>query len=390
MILLLSGIAGVARGLEHEGFAVQEDSLPDLSSMRAVRAAVDRTRPTAVVVASALDDAERCESDPDRAFRENAENLIHVAAAAMEFAARPVLVSTAEVFGGRGGPWSESDEPSPLSTCARTRLQGEEFLVRAAKDALIVRTGPVVSAAHAEIEPADDEWVSPIAPFDLGRAIAVLIAAGARGVFHAATRDEPVTRAAYTDEIRAALGLPRRLARKGRALSRRAVYAKRPTLDPGKLEMYLKEPLRPWRDALPELRGREKVEESKENTMGHRQDVRRVDKPWGHEIIWAQTDRYVGKVLFIKAGERLSLQYHEKKDETVHVLTGKMVFEVGPKDAAREDLIMKPGDSYRITPFTVHRMIALEDTQILEASTPELDDVVRLEDKYGRAGTSSP
>ncbi|MCK6551883.1 cupin domain-containing protein [Myxococcota bacterium] len=124
--------------------------------------------------------------------------------------------------------------------------------------------------------------------------------------------------------------------------------------------------------------------------MGHRQTVRRVDKPWGHEIIWAQTDRYVGKILFVKAGERLSLQYHEKKDETVYVLSGKMVFEVGPKDKLREDLVMKAGDSYHITPHTTHRMIALEDTEILEASTPELDDVVRLEDKYGRAGTKAP
>ncbi|MFO0724596.1 MAG: cupin domain-containing protein [Myxococcota bacterium] len=124
--------------------------------------------------------------------------------------------------------------------------------------------------------------------------------------------------------------------------------------------------------------------------MGQRQEVRRVEKPWGHEIIWAHAERYVGKLLFIKAGERLSLQYHQQKDETVYVLSGKMVFEVGAKDAPREDLILKPGDSYRITPFTVHRMIALEDTQVLEASTPELDDVVRLEDKYGRQGTSAP
>ena len=124
--------------------------------------------------------------------------------------------------------------------------------------------------------------------------------------------------------------------------------------------------------------------------MGKRHDVRRVDKPWGHEIIWAHTDRYVGKLLFVKAGERLSLQYHERKDETVYVLSGKMVFEVGPKDSPREDLIMKAGDAYHITPYTTHRMIALEDTQILESSTPEIDDVVRLEDKYGRAGTSAP
>ena len=124
--------------------------------------------------------------------------------------------------------------------------------------------------------------------------------------------------------------------------------------------------------------------------MGHVQEVRRVDKPWGHEIIWGHTERYVGKILFIKAGERLSLQYHEVKDETVYLLSGKMLLEVGPKDGDIEDVVMKPSDSYRITPHTVHRMIAIEDTQVIEASTPELDDVVRLEDKYGREGTSAP
>jgi quercetin dioxygenase-like cupin family protein len=124
--------------------------------------------------------------------------------------------------------------------------------------------------------------------------------------------------------------------------------------------------------------------------MGHPQPVRRVDKPWGHESIWAVSERYVGKLLFIRAGERLSLQYHVQKDETVYVLSGKMVFEVGPVGGPRDDLILKPGDAFRITPHTVHRMIAIEDTQVLEASTPELDDVVRLEDKYGRQGTSQP
>lgn len=124
--------------------------------------------------------------------------------------------------------------------------------------------------------------------------------------------------------------------------------------------------------------------------MGHRQEVRRVEKPWGHELIWAHTEQYVGKVLFIKKGEALSLQYHEKKDETVFVFSGRMVFEVGDRDGPREELTLGPGDSYRVTPYTVHRMRAVEDTQVFEASTPELDDVVRLEDKYGRQGTSKP
>lgn len=109
----------------------------------------------------------------------------------------------------------------------------------------------------------------------------------------------------------------------------------------------------------------------------------RVEKPWGYELIWAHTDRYVGKLLHIKAGERLSLQYHVKKDETVHVQRGQMRFIV-EEDGVMIELLMNPGDSYHIRPGTKHRMVAVTDCDVLEASTPELDDVVRLEDKYGR------
>lgn len=116
-----------------------------------------------------------------------------------------------------------------------------------------------------------------------------------------------------------------------------------------------------------------------------RVEVKKVEKPWGHELIWAHTDRYVGKVLHIKAGESLSLQYHERKDETIHVLRGRMVFLVreGEEELRREEL--QEGMSFRIRPGTRHRMEAITDCDLLEASTPELDDVVRLEDRYGRA-----
>lgn len=118
----------------------------------------------------------------------------------------------------------------------------------------------------------------------------------------------------------------------------------------------------------------------------------RVEKPWGYEIWWARTERYVGKILHVKRGQSLSLQYHNVKDETIRVLSGKLLFETKPKDAPGElrRIEMSPGDSYHITPLTLHRMTGLEDTDVLEVSTPELDDVVRLEDRYGRAGTSNP
>jgi mannose-6-phosphate isomerase-like protein (cupin superfamily) len=116
---------------------------------------------------------------------------------------------------------------------------------------------------------------------------------------------------------------------------------------------------------------------------------RRVEKPWGYELIWAHTDRYVGKLLHINQGHKLSLQYHQKKDETIHLHSGRLVLVVD-EGAGLIERELKPGESYHVKPFTKHRMVALADCDVLEVSTPELDDVVRLEDAYGRAGTSKP
>lgn len=113
---------------------------------------------------------------------------------------------------------------------------------------------------------------------------------------------------------------------------------------------------------------------------------RRVDKPWGHELIWAETDTYVGKVLHIRAGHQLSFQFHVAKDETVHVLTGAVEIDVAAELGARRTLRLGPGDSLHIRPGTRHRLRAVETSDVLEASTPQLDDVVRIEDDYGRAG----
>ncbi len=120
-------------------------------------------------------------------------------------------------------------------------------------------------------------------------------------------------------------------------------------------------------------------------------DVRRVDKPWGYELIWALTDAYCGKVLFVKAGHSLSLQFHREKDESWLVQAGRAKLELG--DAGETVLleeVIGPGAAFHYRPGTVHRVTAIEDTTILEVSTPQLDDVVRLEDAYGRKGTSAP
>lgn len=113
---------------------------------------------------------------------------------------------------------------------------------------------------------------------------------------------------------------------------------------------------------------------------------RRVEKPWGHELIWADTEDYVGKVLHIRAGEALSLQFHHRKDETIHVLRGRLRLLAGPSEADLEEVVLEEGQGYHIVPGTVHRMEGLETCDILEASTPHLGDLVRLEDRYGRAG----
>lgn len=125
--------------------------------------------------------------------------------------------------------------------------------------------------------------------------------------------------------------------------------------------------------------------------MSGRVDVRHVPKPWGHETIWAHTDRYVGKILHIKAGQALSVQYHERKDETVYLLRGEMKYWVQlPGETELRDQALSTGQSFRITPGTIHYMEAVTDCDVLEASTPELDDVVRIKDRYGREGTSAP
>ena len=120
-------------------------------------------------------------------------------------------------------------------------------------------------------------------------------------------------------------------------------------------------------------------------------EPRRVEKPWGWELIWAHADAYVGKVLFVRAGHSLSLQFHREKDESWYVESGRAKLELGETgNAVLNTEVISAGACFRYRPGTVHRVTAIEDTTIIEVSTPQLDDVVRLEDKYGRAGTNQP
>lgn len=118
-------------------------------------------------------------------------------------------------------------------------------------------------------------------------------------------------------------------------------------------------------------------------------DIKRVPKPWGYELIFAHTDRYVGKILHINRGESLSLQYHEMKDETLYVVDGELRLTL-ESEGDRRELMLRKGEAFHIPPRLIHRMEAVRDTDVAEVSTTEIGDVVRLEDRYGRAGTAEP
>jgi mannose-6-phosphate isomerase len=121
-----------------------------------------------------------------------------------------------------------------------------------------------------------------------------------------------------------------------------------------------------------------------------KQEVKRVEKPWGYELIWAKTGDYVGKVLHINKGHKLSLQYHRVKEETFFVATGKMMLVFENDKGVLEEILMNTGEAHHIPVGRKHRMVGVEDCDIFEVSTPQIDDVVRLEDGYGRTGTSAP
>ena len=141
-----------------------------------------------------------------------------------------------------------------------------------------------------------------------------------------------------------------------------------------------------WRPGSRRWRTSSAWERMSDHPVIKRAGESRVEKPWGYEIRWATTDRYLGKILHVNRGEALSLQYHERKDEWLLVSKGCIDLETGRLDGELTTHRMRAGDSVHLAPRTRHRLTAVEDTDVFEVSTPELDDVVRLEDRYGRAG----
>jgi len=117
-----------------------------------------------------------------------------------------------------------------------------------------------------------------------------------------------------------------------------------------------------------------------------KQRIEKVEKPWGYELIWGKTSQYVGKVLHINQGHQLSLQYHRKKEETILLWSGKMTFIYENDQGVLEEIVLSAGEAHHVLPGRKHRMIAVEDCDVFEVSTPQLQDVVRIEDHYGRKG----
>jgi dTDP-4-dehydrorhamnose reductase len=249
--------AGLRRALEQRGQIVTIDHETDRGSMKQVRDRVLLTRPTAIVVASTVEDPEEGEIDPDGVFRRAAEDLIHVAAAALEARAKTFLLSTAEVFGQKGGPFGEGDDPEPPCEWARSKRKGEEFLLRAQRDAVVLRAGPILSDGlprirellESPVEASPEELVTPIGIEDVAEAIVALLRAGARGLFHLAPAEPPPSRAELLKACASAIGLP-----EDRVIERRSAglvrLGRSPTLFGDKIRPLLGRAPDPWRVAL--------------------------------------------------------------------------------------------------------------------------------------------
>lgn len=387
MILVLpgpsGGFEGLARGLEGEGRAVTAQPAADLATMRGVRAAVEAVRPEAVILAAEYGDREGCEADEDRAFRENAEAAINLAAAALEFGAVPVLVSTAEVFGQSGGPWSEADTPQPPSVYAQSKLRGEQFLARAAPNALVVRVGPVLDDGLPElaarlqddVEAADDELVSPVGAVDLGRAIHALLEARISGVVHVANAGAPVSRAELFTRAARALGIdPERVrGRSGRAIEGRAPRPRAATLHTDRLSKALDAPLRSWLAALEEAAEAQPRRDAGAPAVplaaGGEVGAVEVFTPHpsgrdhGTALELARAEDHHADLLSLDAGKQLSARRHPRRARTLHVISGKVLLEA--LDGPETDHVLRPGRSVTVPAGAAYRLTAVDAAQVL-------------------------
>lgn len=399
MILVLEspegGYEGMARGLRAAGQEVQVRSDVDLASMPAVREAVKACTPRAVILAAGWDDIEACEQDEARAFAENAERAISVGAAALEFGAVPVLLSSAEVFCQSGGPWSEADEPQALSTYARSRVRGEAFLMRVAKNALVVRTGPVLGDGlrtlarrlEGDFSEADDEFVSPVGAVDLGTALAALLDAELKGLVHVANAGAAVSRVDLVQRAARALGMDvgRVTPEAGRTLQRQAPWARSASLLTDRLDRVMQAPLRSWASALEEAAevATPVAPPPQAASMGPGGTVE-VFTPhpaasaFGTHLEVARGSDHHADILLIDVGKQVGLRRYRTRGRSFHVLQGKVLVEVMGEGDEEQDHILRSGRSVHIAPHVAYRMTAVEEAQLLVVWAGGDDDTEHL------------
>ncbi len=391
MILILQGpergLPGLERGISHTGVACRSQPDVDLLVMRDVRRAIKEVRPKAVVMTPCLDLA-ACEADEEMAFARNAEAAIHLAAGAREFGAVPVLVSTSEVFGQPGGPWSERDLPEPRSVCAQSQLRGETFLGRAAKNALVVRGGPFLCDGLAHRaglrqtlgpSPGGDAGpVTPVSAFDVGRAIALLIEAGAQGVFHVAARERPLTRIeAWSrlvpflesvspgqeddDKLEKEHGLVAREASRGREVQQ--LRAPMPALLGDKLFRTTAFEARAYEESLLEV-----THGSLENPgVIESSDACHKGAPLGAEVLNAHrffsAAQGYGLHVALEPGEKMPKPDGSEGTLALYLLIGKAVFEKGPEPV--EERIVRKGQTVTVDTNEAWRLVAVDRTEVI-------------------------
>ncbi len=389
MILLLGADArarGVADGLRAAGLELRHDPGVDLGQMAAVRAAVVAARPDAVVVMGArLADPDTCRREPERAFRENAEDLIHVAAAALEVKARCVLVSTSAVFGGRGGPWMSSDEAAPEDPLAVSCLQGERFVERAARGrALVVRAGVLVgselSAARARlaagpVDAPEDETVSVLAAEDLGRLVAAALAAGRSGIVHASGPGLEPSWAELWQHQAERLGLADGQVRpvSGRGRPDRAACPRLPLLIADDLVRSLEPPVLDWRAAIDRAAA---ATPAVSVAAGTRPTPGLAEPPvsgakGAEPRVWRWPAPGPVAVHGLDPGWSWSARAPNHGAVIVHVVTGKALVERAHADGQVEDHVLAAGQSVELSGGGELRVVAIDPGRLLS-----LGDVV--------------
>lgn len=318
-----------------------------LDSMGAVRAVVQAHQPDAVLMGLGLEDREACEQNAERAYLHNSEAAIHLAAAAREFGATPVWLSTPEVFGQPGGPFLESDSPAPVSVLGQSALRGETFLSRAAPGALIIRAGPVLSSDYQPSSEAPKSMrISPIAERELGRILAVLLQNKAEGVFHLG--GETTTAGRFYEAWSEARPQPASSNPTPGGLAV-APWPASMALDTARAQTVLGRPIAPWQQ-----------ERFKETS------TKMLPEPSNEPgALWFEHAGARGVRYQLSAGDEL------RRGEAHHeylLIEGKVLLEIGEGEGA-EDVVLKPGEGHAVE-GQPHSINAVRDSALISVYWP--------------------